>query len=88
MCCIVFFTEEVSYPGVHASLVGLGGSSALIFPVFPWDGVLVWVGLSVFLTVVASQLSFCTPPRVFLVLHALTSVLVGAAGEFRLFPEA
>ena len=88
MCCIVFFTEEVSYPGVHASLVGLGGSSALIFPVFPWDGVLVWVGLSVFLTVVASQLSFCTPPRAFLVLHALTPVVVGAAWEFRLFPEA
>ena len=84
----MFFTKEVSYYGVHASLVGLSGSSALIFSVFPWDGVLVWVGLSVFLTVVASQLSFCTPPRVFLVLHALTPVVVGAAGEFRLLPEA
>jgi len=85
---LMFFTEEASYYGVHASLVGLGGASALVFPVFPWSGVLVWVSLAMLLAVVASQLPFCTPPRVFLVLHALTSVLVGAAGEFRLFPEA
>ncbi len=85
---LMFFTEEASYYGVHASLVGLGGASALVFPVFPWSGVLVWVSLAMLLAVVASQLPFCTPPRVFLVLHTLTSVVVGAAGEIRLSPEA
>ena len=85
---LMFFTEEASYYGVHASLVGLGGASALVFPVFPWSGVLVWVSLAMLLAVVASQLPFCTPPWVFLVLHTLTSVAVGAAGEIRLSPEA
>jgi len=88
MCRIVFLTEEVSYHSVHTALVALSDASALIFHVLPWDGVFVWVGLAMFIAVVASQLSSHAPTRVFLVLHTLTSVVVGAAGEFRLFPEA
>ena len=87
-CHLMFFTEEASYGGVHASQINLGCTSALVLHVLPRDDVPVWVSLAVFLAVVASQLSFCTSPRVLLVLHALTSVLVGAAGEIGLFPEA